>query len=592
MTTRNKIRKGDGLALPAELELVGGLLNRPEQLSEVGFLTRDDFVEARHYAIYQAIQRLHQAGEEVSLLTVGEATGNTQEQYGYLALLSKDYGFYSSNFRYRALIMRRQATARACQTAAQAGDWPRIVQLQKELQDLEHRPPLTLTARELLALEFPPMRWIVEGVLPEGVSLLVSPPKVGKTRLATQLAIAVASGGYALNHQATTCQPMDVLYLTLESGNRRAQKDLRQLGGDDPRIMDHLHMADRWRRLSAGGSADLERWLDQHPQVKLVIIDTLAAVRNAQHGASGFLYSEDYLVGHTLKSIADQRGVSIVVLHHSRKGDAEDVLETISGSHGLAGSVDHNLLLRRQRLESDGTLTLISRDAEDRELALRFQSGLWTLLGTADEAAAQNPDWKGDGQSDERREILALLREEPMTPAELAEALGKNRSSVRYLVMKLTEENKVAKRGDGRYVIAVDPVGVRAVGAVGAVGATNTASAFFVNHVSSQFDDGKKQPVILGTGIHENTTNTPNTPNRANTPNTPNSRAVTGLTCLDDPNTLAAMLVDGYKGRDTAALREALGWDDARWQGAKNDAVGQGLIYTEAGRWYAQERRS
>lgn len=600
MTTRAKTKTGDGLALPAERELLGSLLNQPEKLREVDFLVREDFLEARNYAIYQAIRRLHLAGEEVTVLAVGEATDATVDQYGYLAVLAKDYGIYSSNFRYRALVMRQYATDRACQAAAKVGDWASIVQLRQELDRLKHRPPLTLTARELLAMEFPPLRWIVEGVLPEGVSLLVSPPKVGKTRLATQLAIAIASGGYALNHQATVCQTMDVLYLILESGNRRAQKDLRQLGGDAPHMGDRLHVAADWRRLSAGGAADLEQWLDAHPTVKLVIIDTLAAVRNAGHGGSGFLYSEDYLVGATIKSLADKRGVSVVLIHHSRKGDAEDVLETVSGSTGVTGSVDHILVIKRRRLEPDGTLTLISRDFEDRELALRYQSGLWTLLGPADEAAAQNPDWKGDGQSDERREILALLREEPMTPKDLAEELGKNRVAVRRLLIKMAEAGKVGKRMDGKYSViteavhdAVTDTPVTAVTAVTANLPDSGFNGYQHSHQSYMAEMGQKPP-------SDSLPKMPVTPVTGVTPVT----AVTGVTGFDDPNTPnssmntadAAALVhglkNGYRGLDSAALREALGWDEDRWRVAKNAALGQGLIYCQAGSWYAQEARS
>ena len=579
MNTKSKTRRESGLALPAELELIGILLNRPAALPEVGFLTRDDFMEERHYDAYQAIKRLHESGETVSLLTVCQATVGTEEHYSYLALVAKDYGFYSTPLRNRAVVMRKYATDRACTAAAQSGDWPRIVQLRQELARLDHHLPQTLTAGELLAMQFSPQRWLVEGVLPEGVSLLVSPPKVGKTRLATQLAIAVASGGYALNHPDTTCQPAEVLYLVLESGNRRAQKDLQQLGGTDPRIADRLHIAADWRRLSAGGAADLEHWLDAHPNVKLVIIDTLAAVRNSGHGGSGFLYSEDYLVGGTIKRIADQRGVSVVLIHHSRKGDAEDVLDNVSGSSGVTGSVDHILVIKRKRLDQDGTLTLISRDYEDRELALRYQSGLWTLLGTANEVADQDSSWRGDGQSDERREILSLLREEPMTPAELAEVLEKNQVTTRRLLMKMVEAGKVGKRFDGKYTVITEPVqddvhvatvhGVHTVHASSAVSdLAGKQDSYPLHSSSNQLDNSTLEPP-------KNSVNAVNAVNAVN--NT-------------DADTLIHGLLNGCKGLNGLEVRTRLGWNEDRFNAAKNSAFSDGRIFwADTGGWYAKE---
>ena len=176
--------------------------------------------------------------------------------------------------------------------------------------------------------------------------------------------------------------------------------DMKQLIDAPP---DGLHFSCAWARLAEGGAADLERWLDAHPSVTVLILDTLAKVRDRGHGGKGFLYSLDYDVGAAIKSIADKRGISILILHHTNKlGDhGGDLLEAVSGSTGVTGSVDHILILKRERLQADGLLTLISRDYEDRAWAMRFERGLWTLVGAPDEAA-EAADWRGDGESDAR----------------------------------------------------------------------------------------------------------------------------------------------------------------------------------------------
>ena len=320
-------------------------------------------------------------------------------------------------------------------------------------------------------------------------------------------------------------------------------------------------------------------------------------MRSARHGSSGSIYTEDYSVGYSIKEIADKRGVSVVMIHHSRKADADDVLETVSGSTGVTGGVDHILVIKRQRLEPDGTLTLISRDFEDREMAMRFQSGLWTLLGPADEAAAQNPDWKGDGQSDERREILALLREEPMTPKDVAEELGKNRVAVRRLLIKMTEAGKVGKRMDGKYAVITeavhDAVTGTAVTAVTAVTANLPDSGFNGHQHSHQSHTVETVKNLL-------LPNLPKIPVTAVTAVT-GVTAVTAVTGIVDPNTpnssvntadasaLVQGLKNGYHGLGRAALMQNLGWDEARWQAASDEAWRQSLIEVRDGRWYAVE---
>jgi AAA domain-containing protein len=83
-----------------------------------------------------------------------------------------------------------------------------------------------LTASELMNMQLPPVRYILEGYIAEGLTILAGRPKLGKSWLALDIGIAVAMGGYALNIRA---DQGDVLYLALEDNRRRMQKRLRQI---------------------------------------------------------------------------------------------------------------------------------------------------------------------------------------------------------------------------------------------------------------------------------------------------------------------------------------------------------------------------
>ena len=79
---------------------------------------------------------------------------------------------------------------------------------------------------------FAPLRWMVPGLVPEGFTLMVGGPKVGKSWLIYGVALACASGGYVLGHLKVEQRP--VLYLALEDGDRRLQQRGRVLMQGEP----------------------------------------------------------------------------------------------------------------------------------------------------------------------------------------------------------------------------------------------------------------------------------------------------------------------------------------------------------------------
>ncbi len=200
------------------------------------------------------------------------------------------------------------------------------------------------TAAELMARELPDTRWIVPGFVPEGLTLLAAKPKTLKSYLSLDMLHAVATGADTLG---VDCDEGDVLYVCLEGGEQTLQSRLRELVGND-QTPERLHYMVDCPPLSDGGLEVIERWLRDHPDARLVVIDTFARVRTS--GRSGtFSYWEDVRDLTPLCKMGYDHRVGIQAVHHCKKESTQDPLDEVSGSNGLSGTPDMVLVMRRQR---------------------------------------------------------------------------------------------------------------------------------------------------------------------------------------------------------------------------------------------------
>lgn len=292
--------------------------------------------------------------------------------------------------------------------------------------------PFIIAADALMRKAFPEPRWAVPGLFPEGLTLLVGAPKLGKSWLALGVALAVASGGYALGRVEVAAG--DVLYCALEDTERRLQERLAMLlDADAP---DRLHFATAWPTIAGGAVEHLSAWLANHPETRLLVIDTFQRLRGPVPGNQN-AYAADYTAAAEIKAVADRHGVAVVLVHHTRKAGADDPLDMVSGTNGLAGAADAIGVLRREIGRHDATIYLRGRDVPEADHALSFdpQSCSWTLLGDAGEFRL----------SEERREIVDVLRNapEPLAPKAIAEVLGKKPTAVRYLLHKMVKAGEI-----------------------------------------------------------------------------------------------------------------------------------------------------
>jgi hypothetical protein len=281
-----------------------------------------------------------------------------------------------------------------------------------------------IDARDLLKQEFAPINWAVPGLLPEGATLFVGAPKVGKSWAALDWAVAIASGGYVFG--SIQVDPGEVMYLALEDNPRRMQRRLQKSLRGAP-MPPGLTIFTDAPRLDQGLIAELEAHAKERPDLRLIIIDTLKTVR-VPSKQQDKIYDADYDAGRPFLELAGRLGISVVLVHHTNKSKSDDDLEIISGSTGLAGGMDNILVLKRGRGEAEATLYVTGRDIEqEARHNLRWDqtNATWLLMDDVPER----------GLSPARRAVFDLVQQhQPIN--------GKDLTAVLYPGLAITRDSK------------------------------------------------------------------------------------------------------------------------------------------------------
>lgn len=328
---------------------------------------------------------------------------------------------------------------------------PSQVDLQQtpcRLERLGRKNGAYFSATELMDMVFPEPRWAVPGLVAEGLNLLVGAPKLGKSWFCLGLAIAVASGSVALGN--IPVQEGAVLYAALEDPPRRLQDRMDRVLGAS-RLPANLFITTQLPRMPEAIEW-LEGWLRQHQDARLVIIDVLRKIRPTGDGrGKGNAYNEDYDTMCTLKELADQYGVALIVVHHTRKAtDDKDVFNEVSGSTGLTGAADAILILKRSRKALDAELHITGREVIEQEYGLAWsdKTCTWQLL---DGPAAADP------MPQCQRTIYEHLRHVTRdTPKGIFEATGVPKGTIKSALSRMTARGSIKSDGHGTYFV-VEP---------------------------------------------------------------------------------------------------------------------------------------
>lgn len=239
----------------------------------------------------------------------------------------------------------------------------------------------SVDASELLSADLPPIIFLVDGMVSQGLGGLSAKSKLGKSWLGLQLAVALARGDKFLGFTTKQC---GVLYIDLENAPALTQDRLRKIldGRDLPK--GKLHFWHEANMMGDGFEGDLLKFLEDHPGVKLVIIDVFQKVKQGKKQTQTD-YEADYEILTKLKQIADKHSICIMPIYHDRKFvDPTDPFANTLGSTAVPGVSDFMwVLFKEKRDDPEATLAITGRTLAESRYKLKRSGVMWENMGDA-----------------------------------------------------------------------------------------------------------------------------------------------------------------------------------------------------------------
>lgn len=234
----------------------------------------------------------------------------------------------------------------------------------------------------LLTADLPPILFLVEGLMSQGLGGLSAKSKLGKSWLALQLAVDLVRGDKFLGFTTKKC---GVLYIDLENAPSLTQDRLRKILDGRELPQEKLFFWHDSNIMGEGFEADLIEFLEYHPDVKLVIIDVFQKIKRGKKQTQTD-YEADYEILTVLKQIADQRSICIMPIYHDRKFvDPTDPFANTLGSTAIPGTSNFTwVLYKEKREDKEATLAITGRTLLESKYKLKRSGIKWENLGCAE----------------------------------------------------------------------------------------------------------------------------------------------------------------------------------------------------------------
>lgn len=304
-----------------------------------------------------------------------------------------------------------------------------------------------MPSTETCAIDWPKREWVIDGFIPRGMTVLFGLPKVGKTLFVNKMVGCIAMGRDFLGFPT---EQREVLYIDGESDRQGFAERMKLLGFD--RGLDGLYEFcpdDGWQ-FDAQGMADVESFLADKPNLKIIVLDTMEHLvpypGKLDSGLNAMQRDVQRLK--PLRQWCARLNVNLIIIHHPKKGRQEgDFFSQMSGSQGIRGTAE--------------TIIGIEPDGDSEEI-FRLRSSSRYMIGLDIEIQRQKGSvhWHlhtGGGEvavSPHQAAIVEYLEKYPYsTPAKIAKALGKERGAIGTICTRMRKKGILGAGGRGRYFV-------------------------------------------------------------------------------------------------------------------------------------------
>lgn len=317
-----------------------------------------------------------------------------------------------------------------------------------------------ISADELINQTFQPVEFAVANLLPVGLVILAGPPKVGKSFFALQASLAVTNGVPFLDRPTTQG---DVLFLGAEDSSRRLKDRVLDLTEYDRSLTTSKLMfavSPNIKAIGSGLEEQLYEWAKHAENPRMIVIDNYGRVlpetsgRGARQDGN---YQSSTLTLSKLQDVANQLGVTILLVHHTNKNeDIGDVFSRTHGSVAINGVADAVLILGNTRGTNSATLNVTGRDLpEVTDIRLQRKESQWALVDTPVDAIDSL------GLSPQKTRLLRVIAAGHSKTGEIAKEMGIKSSNASTQLGQLVESGYLIKEEHGQYDLAPSLIAVK-----------------------------------------------------------------------------------------------------------------------------------
>ena len=265
-------------------------------------------------------------------------------------------------------------------------------------------------------IQFPKPEYLIDKILPAvGVSMLGGAPKDGKSMLSVLMGRSIALGVPFLGRYNS--KKSQVLAFFLEDPVARVNSRLKLYG---EAVTPNLIIGSG---IEQNVMLKLESAMDKMPEIKLIILDTLARLPGMSEQNS---YKEEYTFLSNIQRFALKKQIHILIVHHTKKSESSSMSGSFYGSQGITGAVDNLLVLTRKG--SAGTLEIQGREPLESSVPLIMDAKRGWQLNEMD----------SKNMTPEQMQIYELLLTNgPMKSGDIAKTLNKKGPTISHLLNKM-----------------------------------------------------------------------------------------------------------------------------------------------------------